>query len=298
MTMEIHFVTGKGGVGKSTIAVGLAVQKALSGKKTLLVELGDQSYFQSFYGLRDVSYEPMLLQKNLEIALWSGSACLKEYARYLLKIEALFKLFYENPVSQSLIQVAPALPELAILGKITSHPRHHGPPMETEVIVVDAFATGHFISLLRAPKGMAEAIRFGPMGEQSRDIEAVIQNENICHYHIVSLPEELPVQETIELYSDLKKEFKIKPRVYLNKVINSKFDLNKILELKKKIKSNNQFLDFLAIHLDRQQQAINKIQMQTGMPPEIIFYSQNLSPELLIKDITSDLDRICSQGVM
>jgi anion-transporting ArsA/GET3 family ATPase len=116
--------------------------------------------------------------------------------------------------------VAPALSEISILGKITSHPRQVGPPLNYDCLVIDAFATGHFLALLRAPQGMAEAIRFGPMGEQSRSIEKILKDPKSCQYFVVSFPEELPVVEGIELFSGIFDVVKIKPTHIFNRVLN------------------------------------------------------------------------------
>ncbi len=219
MNQQIIFVTGKGGVGKSTVAAAIAFKKANEGFKTLLVELGERSFYQDFFKIPQVNYQPRNLQKNLDVALWSGPDCLKEYALHLLKIESLYRLFFENKVSRTLINVAPALSELAILGKITSGPRKHGPPVPYDFIVVDAFATGHFLSLLRAPRGMSQAIHYGPMGEQSRAIEQTICNPDICKYYYVTLPEELPIKETEELDQALYHEFEIRGQWILNRLL-------------------------------------------------------------------------------
>lgn len=217
---EIIFITGKGGVGKSVVAAAVALQRASVGKKTLLVELGNQSFFKDFFQLNEVAYQPTPLRPNLDVALWSGSECLREYALHLLKIESLYKLFFQNPVTKTLVNVAPALPELSILGKITSGPpRFVGPTMDYDCLVVDAYATGHFLALIRAPAGMAEAVRFGPMGEQSRSIDAVIRNQEICKYVVVSLPEEMPVIEALEVSSGIEKQTGQKPIQVLNKLI-------------------------------------------------------------------------------
>lgn len=217
---KIIFVTGKGGVGKSAVAAGMALAKAKAGKKTLLVELGDQSFYKDYFDLKtQVSYQPQKLRENLDVALWSGPECLKEYARFLLKLESVYKLFFENAVTRSLIQVAPALSELAVMGKVTSHPRKIGPPLNYDCIVVDAFATGHFLALLKAPLGMAEAVRFGPMGEQSRSVNEVLKNKSICSYYVVSLPEELPVQEAIELSQGIKKVLGVSPIHLFNRLV-------------------------------------------------------------------------------
>lgn len=210
-------MTGKGGVGKSAVAAAMALKKSQGGQKTLLVELGSQSFYQQYFKLPKVGFDPISLRPQLDLSLWSGQECLKEYARYLLKVESLYRLFFENSVTRSLINVAPGLPELAVMGKVTSHPRKVGPPLNYDCIVVDAFATGHFLALLRAPQGMAEAISFGPMGEQSRGIVKFLKDPNYCQYYVVSIPEELPVQEGLELTRSIKDLVGIEPVQVYNK---------------------------------------------------------------------------------
>ena len=210
-------MTGKGGVGKSAVAASLAMKLVAQGKKTLLVELGDQSFYQDYLNLETVSYQPRSYKGLFDVALWSGATCLREYALHLLKIKKLYELFFENPVSRTLMQVAPGLSELAILGKATSDPRKIGPKVTYDCFVIDAYATGHFLALLRAPIGMAEAFRLGPMAEQSRSILKVLRDPKLTFYHIVSLPEELPTQESIELEKDLREIVQSSARLWLNK---------------------------------------------------------------------------------
>ncbi len=218
MVKKAHLVTGKGGVGKSLFSVVLAHYFSTQNQKILLSELSEHSFFKDYLNLPAISYNPVALKDNLDICQWSPDDCLKEYCIHLLKIESLYKLFFENPVSKSLIQVAPGLHELALLGKMTSSPRVHGPPMQHDQIVIDSFSTGHFLNLLRAPGALNEAIPFGPMGEQSKGIDACIRNPDFTEVHIVTLPEELPITESIGLFQQLKNEFNIDAKMYLNKV--------------------------------------------------------------------------------
>lgn len=217
---QIHFVTGKGGVGKSFFAASLAQALAkkhpsskAAHKPILLAEFNDHSFYKEYLGDKS---------NYFDLAQWTGAECLKEYALHLLKIESLYKLFFGNPISKALIEVSPGLHELAILGRATSFPRKHGPPLKYNHMVFDAFATGHFLTMLRAPGGLAKIIQFGPMGEQTRSIDEWIRNPEFCHIHLVSIPEELPATETVELYETIKKEFGITSKVYLNKYLSLK----------------------------------------------------------------------------
>lgn len=224
MVKRAHLVTGKGGVGKSLFSAVLAHYFSTQNLRILLTELSEHSFFKDYLGLESITYSPEIYKSplnssgRLEICQWSPEDCLKEYSLHLLKIESLYRLFFQNPVSKSLIQVAPGLQELALLGKLTSSPRKHGPAMEQDQIVVDSFASGHFMSLLRAPEAMLEAVPFGPMGEQSRSINSWIRNSEFTQIHLVTLAEELPMTEALELHFQLKTEFGLNAKIYLNKI--------------------------------------------------------------------------------
>lgn len=216
---KIIFVAGKGGVGKSLIAAGIASDEAKRGQRVLLAEIGDKSYYQDFFELSSVGHEPTRTALGFDLAMWSGETCLKEYVLYYLKLERIYHIFFENKVMRALINVAPGLNEIAILGKITSGIRKVGPPLPYDVIVVDCFATGHAIALLQAPRGMMQAIGFGPMGTHSREIDAVIRNPALCRYVIVTLLEEMPVTETLEFRVQLANLLNVIPDVIGNKVL-------------------------------------------------------------------------------
>jgi anion-transporting ArsA/GET3 family ATPase len=259
MNQEIHFFTGKGGVGKSIVALTMAYKKAQAGKKVLLVELGDQSFYRDLLDLDEVGYAPITLKPGLDLSLWTGADCLKEYARHLLKLESLYRLFVENPISRSLIDIAPALPEIAIMGKITSGPRKHGPQMNYDCIVVDGYATGHFLALVKAPYSMSQAVKFGPMGEQNRSIDRVLRDPSLCHYHIVTLPEELPIKETEELFEELKSFLEIKSQIIINKILRTDLTAAQLKKLAKDNTSIGDFADYVTAVLERQEEALVRI---------------------------------------
>jgi len=218
-SQKILFVSGKGGVGKSLIAAGVARQQANAGRRVLLVEIGDNSYYRDFFGLERLDYRPQSTELGFDLAMWSGETSLKDYVLYYLRIERVFRLFFANKVMRALINVAPGLNEISILGKITSGVRRIGPPLLYDLIVVDCYATGHALALFRAPRGIFDAIGVGPMGTQSREIEAVLQDPMICGYAVVTLLEEMPVTETLEFRDELRRVLGVELAVIANKVM-------------------------------------------------------------------------------
>lgn len=259
----IHLITGKGGVGKSTVAAALAWKLASEGRKTLLVELGARSYFRHVFQA-DIDAHPVSLNSHLTVARWEGEACLREYLLHLLKIERVVKMFFDNRVMQALVQAAPALRELAILGKVTSGPRRVGPPLPYDELVVDAYATGHFRALWRAPIGLSEAIPFGPMGEQSRAIVKVLKDPKLTRFYVTMIPEDLPVTEGLELARDIQAEMEQQPTLILNRNLECPLSLEQLSPFE-----GQNFADYLSVLLKRQKDARQTIESR-GLPSCIL----------------------------
>ena len=92
MVKKAHFVTGKGGVGKSLVAALLARSLSLKSQHVLLAELSETSFYEDYLDLKTIGYQPTPWLKNIDICQWSGTECLKEYALHLLKIKKLYEL--------------------------------------------------------------------------------------------------------------------------------------------------------------------------------------------------------------
>ncbi len=204
---KITFVTGKGGTGKSAVAAGIAWKSAQMGHRTLLVELSGPS-----------ALDGAELPPNLTVEELTGISSLKTFVKHYIKVPGLAELFFENRVMRSFLNVAPAVNELAILGKITSGVRKAGPAVNYDRIVVDTFATGHALALFKAPLGMSRAITSGPMGRDSRKIYEVLKDPAVVNYVIVTLPEALPVEESLELREGLRELVPQEPVLVVNKM--------------------------------------------------------------------------------
>jgi anion-transporting ArsA/GET3 family ATPase len=260
----IIFVSGKGGVGKSVVAASLAHHLSQKGKKVLLVELGETSFFEKFFQLgregKKVEYKPIEIRPKLSIAIWDFKACLKEYVSFYIKSEKLYDLFFGNQMMQKLIQAAPALKELALLGKATSGPRHVGPKIEFDHIIIDSYATGHHRALLKAPKGITQVVRKGPMGVHSENMMQVIQDPNLCEQIIVIKPEELPTVEGLELKDNLKKDLGLDSTIVCNQILEFPLSEKELRdEARNSTGSNKEFSEYFSKIYDEQKNCLKQI---------------------------------------
>ena len=260
---QIVLVTGKGGVGKSLVAAAMALQESRKGKKVLLAELGKRGFYRHFLRmLPDSDQSPFL--PGVNIARWEGRDCLREYVAHLFKLGAAADLFLDNRVVNALIGVAPGVNELALTGKITSGNRHAWSRSPHDLIVVDAYSTGHFLALLRAPRGMHEAIPAGPMGRQCKSIREVLSNPEITRYIVVTLAEELPVTEALELARAIESEAGTRPEILCNKMLPENYECE-IGDLRSdSVSPASGFLDYLHERLSTQRRNVEKLKAQYG----------------------------------
>ncbi|MGE3387916.1 MAG: hypothetical protein AB7K41_14395, partial [Bdellovibrionales bacterium] len=169
--------------------------------------------------------------------------------------------------------------------------------MPYDVVVVDCFATGHFEALCMAPVGLAEAVRFGPMGEHSRMIVEILKNQRNSQMVVVTLPEELPVNEALELHGFLVQNFVQNPRVVINRNLPLPLSEEELQIAKAKFKTLShppawgvEFCDYLSEQGLRQEEAQQKIRATTKNVIELPFYFLNHWPELL-RALSDDLEK-------
>lgn len=197
-------VLGKGGVGRSTLSAALGLAAAAQGKRACVVELGENAAIPPKFGLTGRSFAFRRAAPNVDV--WSATVpeCLDEFGRRKLRLPSFARQVFRNRLVASFIDGVPGLHDLLLLGKIenllteplASDPRY-------DVLIVDAPATGHGLTLLQAASTMTEITRSGPFHDLARTIEVFLADPLRTALVLATLPEELPVTETLELAARL-----------------------------------------------------------------------------------------------
>jgi len=219
------FVTGKGGVGKSTVSAALALAWRDAGARTLLVEIEGQASSSSMISAKRVGYEPVPLAEHLCALRITMMDALKEYARLRLKVKLVADRLVGNPVIDQFAQAAPGFRELLVLGKLwalAGERDERGAP-KWDAIVVDSPATGHGLGLLNMAGVVARMFPVGPISSEATRIDRFIRDKRRVGVILAALPEELPVTETLELREQLAEQGVDVAAVVLNGLLVDRF---------------------------------------------------------------------------
>ncbi len=201
------FVTGKGGVGKTTLTEALSRGLAAQGKRVLAVELSAGCSLARRFGHEDASYAPQEVDEGLHTCRISPEECLREYGIMKLKFRRFYRAVFENPFVRSLVSMTPGMEELLLLGKLgnvnlaMSKGRARAP---WDVVVVDAPPTGQGTGLFALPTIILGAVSAGPLAKETRMLQELLQDESRTAILVVSTPEELAVNEALEQVAGLR----------------------------------------------------------------------------------------------
>ena len=208
----IQFVLGKGGVGKTAVAEGLARAVATLGERVLLVRLGETARASPFgSGLRSI-------RQGLQAIDLDARAAMDEYVHNVVRLRPLVRLITANEIYRRFFAAAPGLPELVSLGRIRAYAKEtvHGEPRWT-CLVVDAPSSGHGALMLETPFAALRAVPVGPFARIAHDVASWIESE--ARLNFVAVPEEMAVLEAIELARELRERVGVRPeRTFLNRV--------------------------------------------------------------------------------
>ena len=213
---RLLLVTGKGGVGKSSVAAAVALLSAQRGRRTLACEVDAKGDLADFYETSQPGFEPERVQRNLWSMSMDTEASLREYLHLQLRIPGVAGI---RPLARAFDFVATAAPgvrEILTVGKVgwEVRERHY------DLVVVDAAATGHIVGQLTAPQAINDLVHVGQIREQTGWLADLLADRATTGLVVVTTPEEMPVNETIELVGRVRSETRIDvAAVVVNRVL-------------------------------------------------------------------------------
>ena len=225
---RLVFVTGKGGVGKTTVAIALGVRAAAEGRRTIVCEVASQESTSRMFRRAEVGFHEVEMTENLWSISIDPDESMREYVLLQLKVRAMRDLLFRSRMFSYLAAATPGLKELVTIGKIwelAQLDRKVKKGRKYDLVIVDAPATGHGIGFLQTPRTFASIARVGPIHSQAVQLGALITDHALTGAAIVALPEEMPVNETAVLERELRDEVGVAvDRVYMNALYPERFN--------------------------------------------------------------------------
>jgi anion-transporting ArsA/GET3 family ATPase len=203
------YVTGKGGVGKTTVAAAIGLAAAQLGRRTIVCEVAEQDRMSRAFARHGVRPEQEVeLAQDLWAITIDPRQALEEWLSKQLGGGPAGRLLGHSHAFQYFVAAAPGAKELITIAKVwelaqTERWNRHN--RAYDLVVVDAPASGHGIAMLTTPRTFGEIARVGPIRRQAYRVSEMLADPARTGYVAVALPEEMPVNETIELEGKVRR---------------------------------------------------------------------------------------------
>jgi anion-transporting ArsA/GET3 family ATPase len=212
LSRRVVILTGKGGVGKSTTSAVLALIGAQMGKRVLVIEVDAKGNVPDFFDSPRVGFRYRKLHKNVFGLSMQLKESMEEYLAMMLRVPR----FSLKPLESFLDYTSGAIPglkEVLVTGKIYYEEKARTPEgaYRWDLIVVDGAPTGHVVSQLAAARNLVFLMRAGPIREQAGRVADMLADPARTAVVLVTIPEEMPVNETIDLAHRFAEETDITP---------------------------------------------------------------------------------------
>jgi anion-transporting ArsA/GET3 family ATPase len=224
---RLIFVTGKGGVGKSTVALALGLLAAQRGQRVVITELAGNDELQRTFGLPGGRrFTEVRLSENLFTISIEPEAAMEEYLKVKLPGPAGAALS-QSKLFGVFAMATPGMRELLTMGKVweLSQLERRTPEADGyDLVLVDAPASGHGVGILRTPRTFAEIAKVGPIANQGMRIAETIADRDFTGVIAVTTPEEMPVNEIFQVKDELSDDGLGLDAVIINARLSDSFD--------------------------------------------------------------------------
>jgi anion-transporting ArsA/GET3 family ATPase len=197
---RLLFVVGKGGVGKTTVSAALGIAAKRLNKTVLMIEVGDADAIGQIFDRGTLPESPIQIQPDLWGVRINARSVLQEYIKLHVNIPFIASRIVKSKIFDYIIAATPGLKEVMTLGQIWrwEQDKTFDNVPHFDLIIVDAPATGHGVSLLMLPQTLINMLIMGPIVEQTRVVHNLLIDPVKTAITLVTIPEELPVNEALE----------------------------------------------------------------------------------------------------
>jgi anion-transporting ArsA/GET3 family ATPase len=204
-------LSGKGGVGRTTVAAALARAAVHAGKRVLVAQMESPERLGRLLGHpAGIGAEVTEVSDGLDAVNMTPKAAMKQYGLMVLRYETLYRTVFENKAVQGFLAAVPGLDAYAMLGKAWWHTiEEENGRRKYDLVILDGPASGHTATMLRIPDAILEAVPNGPLTRDANAIHALFRDPARSVFLIVTLPEELPARETSELAAIARTQLKV-----------------------------------------------------------------------------------------
>jgi anion-transporting ArsA/GET3 family ATPase len=217
--LERRFIvlSGKGGVGRTTVAAALARAAADAGKRVLVAQASAAERLGRLYGrFGPVGTDIVTLAPGVDAVNMTPQSALHEYILMMLRSELVYRALFENRAVRGFLGAIPGLDAYAMLGKAWFHTTEmlpagsRGPARPRyDLVILDGPASGHATLMLRIPGAILKAMPKGPLSHDARAMRTLLTDAQRAALVVVTLPEELPARETAEIAAAARGELQI-----------------------------------------------------------------------------------------
>lgn len=203
---RLLFVTGKGGVGKTTVTTALGLAASQAGLRTIICELDSRERIGPAFGVQMRGFEEVELAPELHAIQIDPQHAIEEYLMLQIKVRPVYDMLFKNRIFDYFAAATPGLAELVSIGKVwelAQADRLTKGASGYDLVIVDAPATGHAIAMLEAPETFRRIARVGPIHRQAGYIQSFMHDPEMTAVIAVATAEEMPVNETLDLRASL-----------------------------------------------------------------------------------------------
>ncbi len=219
---RFFFVTGKGGVGKTTVTAATALAMADRGKRVLCAMCDTKERLSVLLGCPPIGTDVVSVRENLWAVRIAPETAMREYGLMILKSRTLYDAVFDNRYTRAFFAAVPGLYEWAMLGKAWYHSTEvtDRGDRRFDVVLFDAPATGHGLDMLRVPKVIVEVVPPGLLRREAERAWEMFRDPRESGVIVVTMPEDMPTNEALEIAERLENELRLPlARVVINGVL-------------------------------------------------------------------------------